>query len=104
MKLYRKEFTNINYSVDYKKGDKINLKSYISTSIDENSAKAGNISYEIIVPKGKKAGLYIASLSSHNEKEFLLNKNMWYEVSDVIFESDDGVYKKYILDFIGEEI
>ena len=70
LKLYRKEFTNINYSVDYKKGDKINLKSYISTSIDENSAKAGNISYEIIVPKGKKAGLYIASLSSHNEKEF----------------------------------
>lgn len=63
------------------------------------NAKSGNFEYEIIIPKNKKAGIYIDSLSSHNEKEFLLNRNMWYEV--VSFEEKDKFHKKIILKLLG---
>lgn len=101
LKLYRTEWPNNDYSPSYKKGEKINLKSFISTSINKNNAKAGSIEYEIIVPKDKVAGIYIDKLSSHNEKEFLLNRNMWYEVLDV--EKKDKLHKKFILKFLGDE-
>ena len=101
LKLYRTEWPNNDYSPVYKKGEKINLKSFISTSINKNNAKAGTIEYEIIVPKDKIAGIYIDKLSSHNEKEFLLNRNMWYEVLDV--EEKDKFHKKFILKFIGDK-
>lgn len=101
LKLYRTEWANNDYSPSYKKGEKINLKSFISTSINKNNAKAGSIEYEIIVPKDKVAGIYIEKLSSHNEKEFLLNRNMWYEVLDV--EEKDKLHKKFILKFLGDK-
>lgn len=101
LKLYRTEWANNDYSPAYKKGQKINLKSFISTSINKNNAKAGSIEYEIIVPKNKVAGLYIEKLSSHNEKEFLLNRDMWYEVLDV--EEKDKLHKKFVLKFLGDE-
>jgi len=101
LKLYRTEWSNNDYSPNYEKDQKINLKSFISTSLDKNNAKAGNIEYEILIPKNKKAGIYIDKLSSHNEKEFLLNRNMWYEVISV--EKKDDIHKKIILKFLGDE-
>ena len=99
LKLYRTEWLTDKYSPNYNKGEKINLKSFVSTSIDKHNAKSGNFEYEIIIPKNKKAGIYIDSLSSHNEKEFLLNRNMWYEV--VSFEEKDKFHKKIILKLLG---
>lgn len=102
LKLYRTEWSNNSYSPNYKKGEKINLKSFISTSLDKNNAKAGNIEYEILVPKNKKAGIYIDKLSSHNEKEFLLNRDMWYEVVDI--EEKDKLHKKITLRLLGDKV
>lgn len=101
LKLYRGEWTNNDYSVNYKKGEKINLKSFISTSLNKNSMKNGNVEYEIIVPKNKNAGIYINSLSfNKNEKEFLLNRNMWYEVLESRTLEDGR--KKITLKFLGD--
>lgn len=98
--VYRREWSNVDYLPSYKEGEIIKLDSFISTSLSKNNAKDGNIFYEIRIPKNKKAGLYISSLSEHNEKEFLLNRGMNYRVLKV--EEIDNLHKNYVLEFIGE--
>ena len=98
--VYRREWTTESYFPNYKEGENIILNSFISTSLSKNNAKDGNIFYEIRIPKNKKSGLYISSLSEHNEKEFLLNRGMKYKVLKV--EEIDELRRNYVLEFLGE--
>ena len=101
--VYRREYTDtsVNYNPTFKKGEIKTFESFTSTSLMKDSVKGkGNLFYEIRIPKGKKAGIYIDSLSSHDEKEFLLNRNMKYKVIDSEQLKDSS--KKVVLEFIGE--
>lgn len=82
--LFRTEFSNGSYDPVYKKGEIVTFKKFVSTSIAKDKAKCGGkLKYEILVPKGIVAGIYIAPFSGHNEMEFLLNRNMRYFVTGV---------------------
>lgn len=96
--LFRTEWSNNNYNPFYAKGEKIKFDSFLSTSISKQGAKAGNIYYEITVPKGKTAGFYIGDNSGHpNEMEYLLNRGLEFEVTDVQVIGQNRKYKLKML-------